>query len=221
MSKIVLCADNSLVELSLQLQEEYCFVRIESSSSESIFAREAIRSHFGGFYADLSDLRNFLNHDPRIQLVFNNIYFDIHGLDQSENHKGFGDLSLPEKLFVSGLIDQWVLLQLHDEYNKFRNSFDFVEFVSIRSFIPAVVFDFFVDPSFISEDNFNSMLLEERLYFLQLVEKDVCNTLKGMRSAFDNSFSPFDFLRDSSSLSDKTLAFFSSLALIDGRFVTS
>ena len=221
MSKIILCSDGSLVELSLQLHQEYCFVRIETSSSESIFAREAIRSHFGGYYAALSDLLNFLNNDPRIQLVFNNIYFNIHDLDQSESHNAFGDLPLSEKLLVSGIIDQCALLQLHEEYNKFRNSLDFIEFISIRSFIPTIVLDFFVDPSFISDDNFNVMLLEERLYFLQLVEKDVCNTLKGMRSAFDNSFSPFEFLRDSSKLSDKTLTFFSCLTLIDGRCVTS
>ena len=217
--KITLCADDSLVELSLQLQQEHCFVRIVTSSSESIFVREAIRSHFGGFYTSLSALQNFLNNDPRLQLVFNSIYLNTDQLDQSKGNNIFSDLTLSEKLLISDLIDERTLLKLHEEYSEFRISCDFVEFISIRSFIPQIALDFFIDPSFISDHNFNVMLLEERLHFLELVEIDVCNTLKGMRSAFDESFSPLEFLHDSSGLSDKTLQFFSCISLINGRCV--
>ena len=95
----------------------------------------------------------------------------------------------------------------------------FGDFLSIRSFCPSVVIDFLVNPSFIVDTDFNSMLLEDRLLLLGLIDVDICETLRGMRSALDESFSPVDYLHDSTGLSHRALHFFENLQLIDGRCV--
>ena len=95
----------------------------------------------------------------------------------------------------------------------------FGNFLSIRSFCPSVVIDFLVNPSFIIDADFNSMFLEGRLLLLDLIDVDICETLRGMLSAHDGSFSPFDYLHDSTGLSHKALRFFEGLRLIDGRCV--
>ena len=63
------------------------------------------------------------------------------------------------------------------------------------------------------------MSLEDRLLVLDLIDVDICETLRGMRSALDESFSPFDYLYDSTGLSRRALYFFENLQLIDGRCV--
>ena len=79
--------------------------------------------------------------------------------------------------------------------------------------------DFLVNPSFIADADFNSMFLEDRLLLLDLIDVDVRETLRGMRSALDESFSPVDYLHDSTGLSHKALRFFEDLRLLDGRCV--
>ena len=63
------------------------------------------------------------------------------------------------------------------------------------------------------------MFLEDRLLLLDLIDVDIRDSLRGMRSALDESFSPFDYLHDSTGLSHRALHFFEGLRLIDGRCV--
>ena len=71
----------------------------------------------------------------------------------------------------------------------------------------------------VADADFNSMFLEDRLLLLDLIDVDVRETLRGMRSALDGSFSPFDYLHASTGLSQRALHFFENLQLIDGRCV--
>ena len=71
--------------------------------------------------------------------------------------------------------------------------------------------DFLVNPSFIADADFNSMFLGGRLLLLDLIDVDVCEALRGMRSALDGSFSLFDYLHASAGLSHRALHFFENL----------
>ena len=203
----------------MQLHEDDCLVSVEGSGSESTFVREVIRSRFGGLCVPFRDLHQFLSCDPRLQLLFDHVESEPLRARLDDKQQAFSSLPLGQKLVASGLFEADMLSELLDEYSQF-NLFDrFGDFLSIRSFCPSIVIDFLVNPSFIADADFNSMFLEDRLFILDLIDADVRETLRGMRSALDGSFSPFDYLHASTGLSHRALYFFENLQLIDGRCV--
>ena len=189
------------------------------SKLRATFVREVIRSRFGGLCVPFRDLRQFLSCDPRLQLLFDTVESEPLRARLDDDQQAFSSLPLGQKLVASGLFEADMLSELLDEYSQF-NLFDrFGDFLSIRSFCPSVVIDFLVNPSFVADADFNLMFLEDRLFLLDLIDTDICETSRGMRSALDGSFSPIDYLHDSTGLSRRALHFFEGLRLIDGRCV--
>ena len=217
--KVFLRGSTSQVELFIQPCGDDCLVSIQESGSESIFVREAIRSHFGGLCVPYKQFLDFLSEDARLKTLFDVVEQHRPDSPKSSVSEDFSDLPLGQKLVACDLFDSDSLSLLLDEYSRL-NLFDrFGDFLTIRSFCPSIVIDFLVDPSFVNDSDFNSMLIEDRLFFLQLIDINILSSVQAMRSALGETFSAFEFLHDSTELSLKSIHFFASVRLRDGRCV--